>query len=163
MYSSFLIKVYFPPPQEKLFNQLLTERVCPLVVKLFSPTSKYRHSSPTPTNSPTSAMLYADKPTFALSVRLLRILNVLIREFYSCLVRVTFDLNMCAYRLALIQRWSAYMVEPVYSGHPWDTISWLLYRGGLLIQWSLYIVVTLGTQSVGCYTEVACLYSGACI
>lgn len=32
-------------------------------------------------------MLYADKPTFALSVRLLRILNVLIREFYSCLVR----------------------------------------------------------------------------
>ncbi len=75
-------------PQEKLFNQLLTERVCPLVVKLFSPTSKYRHNSPPPsTYSPTTAsMLYADKPTFALSVRLLRILNVLIREFYSCLV-----------------------------------------------------------------------------
>ena len=33
----------------------------------------------------------------------------------------------------------------------------LLYRGGLLIQWNLYIVVTLGTQPVGCYTEVVCL------
>ena len=29
-------------------------------------------------------------------------------------------------------------MEPVYSGHPWDTTSWLLYRGGLLIQWKLY-------------------------
>ena len=58
---------------------------------------------------------------------------------------------------------SAYTVEPVYSGHLWDTTSWLLYRGGLLIQWNLYIAVTLGTQPVGCYIEVACLYSGTCI
>ncbi len=29
----------------------------------------------------------ADKPTFSLLIRLLRILNVLIKEFYSCLVR----------------------------------------------------------------------------
>ena len=71
--------------QEKLFNQLLTERVCPLIIKLFSPSSKYRHSNPSPV---TAALLAADKPTFALSVRLLRILSVLIREFYSCLVRV---------------------------------------------------------------------------
>ena len=58
------------------------------MVKLFSPTSKYCQTSPTPSSgSPTTAaMLAADKPTFALSVRLLRILNVLIREFYSCLV-----------------------------------------------------------------------------
>ena len=35
-------------------------------------------------------------------------------------------------------------MEPVYSGHPCDTTSWLLYRGGLFIQWNLYIVVTLG-------------------
>ena len=34
----------------------------------------------------------------------------------------------------------------IYSVHPWDTTSWLLYRGGLLIQWNLYIVVTLGTR-----------------
>ena len=52
----------------------------------------------------------------------------------------------------------------IYSGHPWDTTSWLLYRGGLLIQWNLYIiVVTLETQPVDCYTEVVCLYSGTCI
>ena len=43
------------------------------------------------------------------------------------------------------------------------TLRWLLYRGGLLIQWNLYIVVTLETQPVGCYTEVICLYSGTCI
>ena len=79
-------------------------------------------------------------------------------------------------------------MEPVYSGHPWDTTSWLSYRGGLptqwnlyivvtletqpvgchtevvcFIQWNLYIVVTLGTQPVGCYTEVTCSYSGACV
>ena len=36
-------------------------------------------------------------------------------------------------QLAVIQRWSAYIVEPVYSGHPWDTTSWLLYRGGVLM------------------------------
>jgi len=66
----------------------LTERVCPLVVKLFSPSFKYRHSSPPPISlSPTSsALLSLDKPTFGLSVRLLRILNVLIREFYFSLV-----------------------------------------------------------------------------
>ena len=66
-------------------------------------------------------------------------------------------------QLAVIQRWSTYTVEPVYSGHPWDTTSWLLYRGGLFIQWNLYIVVTHETQPVGCYTEVVCLYSGTCI
>ena len=74
--------------QEKLFSQLLTERVCPLVVKLFSPSSKYCHPPPSLASSPsTSALLFADKPTFGLSVRLLRILNVLIREFYFSLVR----------------------------------------------------------------------------
>ena len=25
-------------------------------------------------------------------------------------------------------------VEPLYSGHPWDTTKWLLYGGGLLIE-----------------------------
>ena len=27
------------------------------------------------------------------------------------------------HQLAVTQRWSAYIVEPVYSGHPWDTTS----------------------------------------
>ena len=75
----------------------------------------------------------------------------------------TEELMEPGHQLAVIQRWSAYTVEPVYSGHPWDTTSWLLYRGGLLIQWNLYIVVTLETQPVGYYTEVVCLYSGTCI
>ena len=51
----------------------------------------------------------------------------------------------------------------IQCGYPWYTTSWLLNRGDLLIQWKLYIVVTLGTQPVGCYTEVVCLYSGTCI
>jgi hypothetical protein len=64
-----------------------------LIVKLFSPTSKYK--TPSSRLSPTSAALLAsDKPTFSLSVRLLRILNVLIREFYASLVR-----NIAAYIL----------------------------------------------------------------
>ena len=32
-----------------------------------------------------------------------------------------------------IQR-NLYIAEPLYSGHPWDTTKWLLYRGGLLIE-----------------------------
>ena len=83
--SSFFISLTcacltFLTPQEKLFNLLLTERICPLIIKLFSPSSKYRHSPPANAASP------SDKPTFALSVRLLRILSVLIREFYTSLV-----------------------------------------------------------------------------
>ena len=76
-------------------------------------------------------------------------------------------------QLVIIQRWPAYTVEPVYSSHSWDTTSWLLqrwcivvtlgswllYRGGLLIQWKLNIVLTHGIQPVGCYTEVVCSYS----
>ena len=61
---------------------------------------------------------------------------------------------------------TGYQFNSVYyiSSHLQQGItSWLLYRGGLLIQCNLYIVVTLGTQPVGCYTEVACLYSGTCI
>ena len=42
-------------------------------------------------------------------------------------------------QLAAIQRWPAHTVEPVYSVHP---SSWLLYRGGLLIQCNLCIVST---------------------
>ena len=51
-----------------------------------------------------------------------------------------------------IQRWPGYMVEHAA----------LLYRGGLIIQWNLCIVAT-PRQPVGCYTEVALLYSGTCV
>ena len=62
------------------------------------------------------------------------------------------------YRGGLLIQWNLYIVVTLGN-----TASWLLYRGGLLIQWNLYIVVTLGTQPVGCYTEVVCSYSGTCI
>ena len=67
------------------------------------------------------------------------------------------------YRSGLFIQWNFIQCNLYNSGHSWDTTSWLLYRGGLFIQWNLYIVVTLETQPVGCYTEVACLYSGTCI
>ena len=92
----------FLTPQEKLFNLLLTERICPLIIKLFSPSSKYRHSPPTNAASP------SDKPTFALSVRLLRILSVLIREFYTSLV------GPCSRLLV-----------PVYNVHGIKDLLWL--------------------------------------
>ena len=82
----YLFEILSLSLQDKIFNQLLTEHVCPLIMKLFSPTSKYK--TPSSRLSPTTAALLAsDKPTFSLSVRLLRILNVLIREFYASLIR----------------------------------------------------------------------------
>jgi hypothetical protein len=70
--------------KEKLFSVLLTERVCPLVIKLFSPSSKHRNIiSP---QSSGSALIQSDKPTFALHIRLLRILRVLIKEYFIILI-----------------------------------------------------------------------------
>ena len=51
-------------------------------------------------------------------------------------------------RVVCAKNYTPYM-ENYNSGHPWDTTSWLLLRGGLFIQWNLYIVVTLGIQPVG--------------
>ena len=94
-------------------------------------------------------------------------------------------IRQALYRGGLLIQWNLYIVvtletqpvgcytEVVCLYSPWDTTSWLLYRGGLFIQslghnqlaviqrWSVYTV--LGTQPVGCYTEVVCLYSGTCI
>lgn len=57
------------------FSFLLKERVCPLIIKLFSPSIKHRISS-----SP------LDKPLYPVAVRLLRIVSVLIEKFYTLLV-----------------------------------------------------------------------------
>ena len=98
---NFMVQFLSLSRQDKIFNQLLTERVCPLIVKLFSPTSKYK--TPSSRLSPTiAALLASDKPTFSLSVRLLRILNVLIREFYASLVRESLK---CSNLLAWHQFW----------------------------------------------------------
>ncbi|PFX29349.1 Protein MON2-like [Stylophora pistillata] len=57
------------------FSFLLKERVCPLIIKLFSPSIKHRISS-TP----------LEKPLYPVAVRLLRIVSVLIEKFYTLLV-----------------------------------------------------------------------------
>lgn len=59
----------------------MKERVCPLVIKLFSPTTKSKDLSGT--IPPPSA----DKPHFAVFVRLMRIVSVLVSQFFSSLVR----------------------------------------------------------------------------
>ncbi|KAK7891625.1 hypothetical protein WMY93_023588 [Mugilogobius chulae] len=67
--------------QHQEFSFLLKERVCPLVIKLFSPNIKFRQGS-------TSAACPApvEKPYFPICMRLLRVVSVLIKHFYSLLV-----------------------------------------------------------------------------
>lgn len=67
----------------------MKERVCPLVIKLFSPTTKTKDLSgiiPPPS---------ADKPHFAVFVRLMRIVSVLVSQFFSTLVRAAPPLPLC--------------------------------------------------------------------
>ncbi|XP_036362919.1 protein MON2 homolog isoform X2 [Octopus sinensis] len=63
------------------FSFMLKERVCPLVIKLFSPSLKYRQGVPPP---PSPAPV--EKPFFPIVMRLLRIVSVLIKYYYQLLV-----------------------------------------------------------------------------
>ncbi|CAB1323433.1 unnamed protein product [Coregonus sp. 'balchen'] len=63
------------------FSFLLKERVCPLVIKLFSPNIKFRQGS-----SSASSPAPVEKPYFPICMRLLRVVSVLIKHFYSLLV-----------------------------------------------------------------------------
>ncbi|XP_055882628.1 protein MON2 homolog isoform X4 [Biomphalaria glabrata] len=63
------------------FTFMLKERVCPLVIKLFSPSLKYRQGLP-PVPSPAPV----EKPFFPIVMRLLRIVSVLIKSYYPQLV-----------------------------------------------------------------------------
>lgn len=67
--------------QHQEFSFLLKERVCPLVIKLFSPNIKFRQGS-TSTSSPAPV----EKPYFPICMRLLRVVSVLIKQFYGLLV-----------------------------------------------------------------------------
>ncbi|KAF3855115.1 hypothetical protein F7725_023170 [Dissostichus mawsoni] len=62
------------------FSFLLKERVCPLVIKLFSPNIKFRQGSSSASPAP------VEKPYFPICMRLLRVVSVLIKHFYSLLV-----------------------------------------------------------------------------
>ncbi|KAG1680890.1 Protein MON2 [Nymphon striatum] len=73
--------VFFNHPE---FSFLLKERVCPLVIKLFSPNIKYRHQGHI--HQPLGQQVPADKPYFPISMRLLRVVSVLIQNFYSLLI-----------------------------------------------------------------------------
>ncbi|XP_043420712.1 protein MON2 homolog isoform X5 [Prionailurus bengalensis] len=67
--------------QHQEFSFLLKERVCPLVIKLFSPNIKFRQGS-----SSSSSPAPVEKPYFPICMRLLRVVSVLIKQFYSLLV-----------------------------------------------------------------------------
>ena len=67
--------------QHEEFGFLLKERVCPLVIKLFSPSLKFRQGLPSG-----AGPMSVEKPYFPIVMRLLRIVQTLIRNFYSLLV-----------------------------------------------------------------------------
>lgn len=70
--------------QNPEFSFLLKERVCALVIKLFSPNIKYRSISQSTAQQQQSAPL--DKPYFPISMRLLRVVSILIQKYHSLLV-----------------------------------------------------------------------------
>ncbi|XP_014237162.1 protein MON2 homolog isoform X1 [Trichogramma pretiosum] len=71
--------VFFKHPE---FSFLLKERVCALVIKLFSPNIKYRNSVPASVQQATPL----DKPYFPISMRLLRVVSILIQKYHFLLV-----------------------------------------------------------------------------
>ncbi|XP_056273167.1 protein MON2 homolog isoform X2 [Pseudoliparis swirei] len=66
--------------QHQEFSFLLKERVCPLVIKLFSPNIKFRQGCSAISPAP------VEKPYFPICMRLLRVVSVLIKHFYTLLV-----------------------------------------------------------------------------
>lgn len=74
----YYFMIYFQHPE---FSFLLKERVCPLVIKLFSPSLKYRQGLPPP---PSPAPV--EKPFYPIVMRLLRIVSSLIKKYYALLV-----------------------------------------------------------------------------
>ncbi|XP_034666367.1 protein MON2 homolog isoform X1 [Drosophila subobscura] len=65
------------------FRLLLKERVCALVIKLFSPNVKHRQL---PAANNGTAPVPAEKPYFPISMRLLRLVAILIQKYHTILV-----------------------------------------------------------------------------
>lgn len=59
--------------------------MCALVIKLFSPNIKYRNSVPASLQQATPL----DKPYFPISMRLLRVVSILIQKYHSLLVNIS--------------------------------------------------------------------------
>ena len=86
--------------QHPEFSFLLKERVCALVIKLFSPNIKYRTSVPASVQQATPL----DKPYFPISMRLLRVVSILIQQYHSLLVRHSWSLvRNCAENMTLTE------------------------------------------------------------
>lgn len=86
------------------FRFLLKEKVSPLVIKLFSPNIKYKPhlgalqaqhqqtSNQQVSNDSQNNLTSLDKPIFPISARLLRIVAVLVQNYYSLLVSINYRL-----------------------------------------------------------------------
>ena len=72
--------------QHEEFSFLLKERVCPLIIKLFSPSLKYKAGVASAAASPSSSP--PEKPFFPIVMRLLRLVAVLIKNYAEQLVRM---------------------------------------------------------------------------
>ena len=88
-YSIDNFDLIFVPKHEE-FSFLLKERVCQLVIKLFSPNTKLRTQS---LNLQTNSIQTTDKPFWPITVRLLRIVSILIQKFYTMLVCVNTSID----------------------------------------------------------------------
>uniref|UniRef100_A0A1S4H3D2 Protein MON2 homolog n=1 Tax=Anopheles gambiae TaxID=7165 RepID=A0A1S4H3D2_ANOGA len=79
--------VFYRNPE---FSFLLKERVCALVIKLFSPNIKYRTIAPQAGVGGAGVQPGGgaphDKPYFPISMRLLRVVSILIQKYHSLLV-----------------------------------------------------------------------------
>lgn len=63
---------------------MLKEQICPLVIKLFSPSIK--HHRTLSSSSTTSNLPPSDRPSFVISMRLLKIVAALVQQYYQRLV-----------------------------------------------------------------------------
>ena len=79
--------------QHPEFSYLLKERVCPLIIKLFSPNIKFKQGG-------TGQATVVEKPVFPVSMRLLRIVSILIKQFYTLLVSFS-----GTYRIDILAIW----------------------------------------------------------
>ena len=80
------------------FTFLLKEKICPIIIQLLSPNIKYKHQPLTNLNASPSALsssqlpsaatslFPSDKPFYPISIRLLRILGVLLQKFHPLLM-----------------------------------------------------------------------------
>lgn len=83
--ESILTKFPLVFTQHREFTLLLKEKVCSLVIKLFSPNIKYRGGSA----HPGGGMSAQDKPFYPITSKLMRVVSILILEYHDILTTET--------------------------------------------------------------------------